>query len=67
MVLQDTPSILITDDDQDFRETLGQVLEPRGFRTMLANEGTHKSLRTAMIVAGALSAVTGGGITLGFA
>ncbi len=39
MVLQDTPSILITDDDQDFRETLGQVLEPRGFRTMLANDG----------------------------
>ncbi len=39
MVLLDRPSILITDDDRDFRETLGQVLEPRGFRTMLANDG----------------------------
>lgn len=33
------PSILITDDDRDFRETLGKVLAPRGFRTILAGDG----------------------------
>jgi CheY-like chemotaxis protein len=33
------PSILITDDDRDFRETLGEILEPRGFRTLLAGNG----------------------------
>lgn len=32
-------SILITDDDRDFRETLGGILEPRGFRTLLAGDG----------------------------
>ena len=39
MVVQGQPSILITDDDQDFRETLAEVLEPRGFRTLLAGDG----------------------------
>jgi CheY-like chemotaxis protein len=34
-----SPSILITDDDLDFRETLRIVLEPRGFRTLLAGDG----------------------------
>ena len=34
-----TPSLLITDDDQDFRETLQAVFEPRGFRTLLAADG----------------------------
>jgi CheY-like chemotaxis protein len=34
-----TPSILITDDDHDFRETLRIVFEPRGFRTLLAGDG----------------------------
>ncbi len=34
-----TPSILITDDDRDFRETLGGIFEPRGFRTLLAEDG----------------------------
>ena len=34
-----TPSILITDDDRDFRETLGGLFEPRGFRTFLAGDG----------------------------
>lgn len=34
-----TPSILITDDDHDFRETLRVVFEPRGFRTLLAGDG----------------------------
>ncbi len=33
------PSILITDDDRGFRETLGGILEPRGFRTLLASDG----------------------------
>lgn len=38
MVIQ-PPSILITDDDRAFRETLGEVFEPRGFRTLLAADG----------------------------
>ena len=35
----ETPSLLITDDDRDFRETLRGVFEPRGFRTLLAADG----------------------------
>lgn len=38
-MLIDTPSLLITDDDRDFRETLGGVFASRGFRTMLAGDG----------------------------
>lgn len=38
MVLE-LPSLLITDDDRDFRETLRSVFEPRGFRTILAADG----------------------------
>lgn len=34
-----SPSILITDDDRGFRETLQHVLEPRGYRTLLASDG----------------------------
>ncbi len=34
-----TPSILITDDDHAFRETVRGVLEPRGFRTLTAANG----------------------------
>lgn len=34
-----TPSLLITDDDRDFRETLRSVFEPRGFHTLLAADG----------------------------
>ena len=34
-----TPSLLITDDDRDFRETLKEVFAPRGFRTLLAQDG----------------------------
>lgn len=37
--LLQTPSLLITDDDRDFRETLGGVFEARGFRTLLAGDG----------------------------
>jgi len=33
------PSILITDDDRDFRETLRGVFEPEGFHTVLAENG----------------------------
>jgi CheY-like chemotaxis protein len=35
----ETPSLLITDDDPGFRETLRIVFEPRGFRTLLASDG----------------------------
>jgi CheY-like chemotaxis protein len=38
-MLVDSPSLLITDDDDDFRETLRGVFEPRGFRTLLAGNG----------------------------
>jgi CheY-like chemotaxis protein len=33
------PTLLITDDDRDFRETLRGVFEPRGFETYLASDG----------------------------
>jgi len=45
-VSSDVPSMLITDDDRDFRETLGAVFEPRGFRTLLAPDG-EAALRIA--------------------
>jgi len=34
-----SPSLLITDDDREFRETLRAAFEPRGFRTLLAGDG----------------------------
>lgn len=34
-----TPSLLITDDDLEFRQTLSGVFEPAGFRTLLAGDG----------------------------
>ena len=33
------PSLLITDDDRDLRETLREALERRGFRTLAAGDG----------------------------
>ncbi len=36
-----SPSLLITDDDVDFRSTLREVFEPRGFRTLLAGDGVE--------------------------
>jgi len=33
------PSLLITDDDAAFRETLQSVFEPEGYRTLLASDG----------------------------
>lgn len=51
-----TPSILITDDDRSFRETLRDVLEPRGFRTLLAEDGEealhivrHQAIHVALL------------------
>lgn len=35
----ETPSLLITDDDAAFRETLQEVLEPQGFHTLQAEDG----------------------------
>lgn len=35
------PSLLITDDDELFRETLRSVFEPRGFRTWVAGDGAE--------------------------
>jgi DNA-binding NtrC family response regulator len=38
-MLVETPSLLITDDDPGFRETLQVIFEPKGFRTLLAGDG----------------------------
>jgi CheY-like chemotaxis protein len=38
-MLTKSPSLLITDDDSDFRETLQVAFEPQGFRTLLAGDG----------------------------
>jgi CheY-like chemotaxis protein len=38
-MLLETPSLLITDDDQGYRETLRGVFEPRGINTLLASNG----------------------------
>ncbi len=38
-MLLETPSLLITDDDPGFRETLSVVFQPKGFRTLLAGDG----------------------------
>ena len=38
-MLTEPPSLLITDDDAAFRQTLRGVFEPRGFRTLLAGDG----------------------------
>ena len=35
----DCPSLLITDDDRGFRETLAEVFRQRGYRTLLAADG----------------------------
>ena len=34
-----SPCILITDDEQDFRETVREVLTPHGYRTLTASCG----------------------------
>lgn len=35
------PAILITDDDDSFRETLRFALEPRGYETLVAEDGAE--------------------------
>jgi len=40
-MLVETPSLLITDDDPGFRETLRVIFEPKGFRTLLAGDGAE--------------------------
>ena len=35
----ESPSLLITDDDRDFRETVAASFHARGFRTLLAADG----------------------------
>ena len=39
VLLMISPTLLITDDDDAFRETLRNVFEPEGFRTVLAEDG----------------------------
>lgn len=38
-MLSTNPALLITDDDRDFRETLREVFETRGYQTFLAGDG----------------------------
>jgi len=47
----EAPSLLITDDDAAFRETLQGVFEPQGFRTLLAGDGEEalKIVRTEVV------------------
>jgi CheY-like chemotaxis protein len=48
------PTLLITDDDSDFRETLRDLFEIRGYRTRLAEDGEqalHILLRESIQVA----------------
>jgi CheY-like chemotaxis protein len=35
----ESPALLITDDDLEFRQTLRSIFEPRGFETLLAGDG----------------------------
>lgn len=45
------PSLLITDDDSAFRETLQGVFETQGYRTLLAGDGEEalKIIRTQVV------------------
>jgi len=38
-MLSEPPSLLITDDDPGFRETLRVIFEPKGYRILLAGDG----------------------------
>jgi CheY-like chemotaxis protein len=40
-VILDSPSLLISDDDRALRETLGELFEVRGYRTLLAADGVE--------------------------
>jgi two-component system, response regulator PdtaR len=50
-MLASAPTLLITDDDSCFRETLQALFEPRGFRTIQAGDGGEalKIVRTESI------------------
>ncbi len=50
MVIE-SPSLLITDDDLAFRETLQGVFEPQGYRTILAEDGEEaiRIVRTQVV------------------
>jgi two-component system chemotaxis response regulator CheY len=41
MMLTESPSILITDNDQRFRSTVSEVLRPAGYRTIEATNGVE--------------------------
>jgi CheY-like chemotaxis protein len=47
----ETPSLLITDDDAAFRETLQEVLRPEGFQTLEAEDGEEavRIVRTEVV------------------
>jgi CheY-like chemotaxis protein len=47
----EAPSLLITDDDAAFRETLQDVFVPQGYRTLLAGDGEQalKIVRTEVV------------------
>jgi CheY-like chemotaxis protein len=47
----ETPSLLITDDDAAFRETLQEVLRPAGFQTLQAEDGEEavRIVRTEVV------------------
>ena len=40
-MITDCPSLLISDDDRGFRETLAGAFEERGFRTLIAADGSE--------------------------
>jgi CheY-like chemotaxis protein len=50
-VIEDSPSLLITDDDRSLRESLGELFESRGYRTLTAADGTDavRIVRTELV------------------
>ncbi len=41
MAIDDSPCLLITDDDRALRESLGELFAARGYRTLLAADGAE--------------------------
>ncbi len=39
VIMNTDPTLLITDDDLDFRESLGSLFKARGFQTLMAADG----------------------------
>ena len=52
-------SILIADDDKGTRETLGEMLAARGFRTVLAADGNGRQSHTSRLDQSDVRAVQG--------